>query len=276
MSRTLRLACVQLNAQEDFDANIAACSGFIRQAAAAGAELIATPENTGCMQPSSDRVLAAGRSEAEHPALAAYRALAAELGRWLSIGSLWIREGDEPRIRNRQFLIRPDGTIAARYDKIHMFDVDLANGESYRESKSFAPGALARTVDTPWGLVGLTICYDVRFPHLYRRLGQAGAALISIPAAFTRTTGMAHWHVLQRARAIETGAFVFAAAQCGEHPGKRRTYGHSLIVDPWGQVLADGGEEPGFIVADLDLAKVAEARGNVPAWKADRDFELAP
>lgn len=271
----LKLACVQINAQADMAATLDACVALIKDAAKAGAEFIATPENTGCMQPNSEAVIAAGRPEDAHPSLAAYRKLAKDLGRWLLIGSLWINEEGGKRVANRQFLITPDGEIKARYDKINMFDVDLPNGEVYRESKSFAPGSTAKLIDTPWGKLGMTICYDLRFPHLYRQLAQAGARLIAIPAAFTKTTGEAHWHVLQRARAIETGAFVFSPAQTGMHPANRQTFGHSLIVDPWGRVLADGGDQPGFVIADLDLSEIDKARGNVPAWKTNAEFSLA-
>lgn len=269
-----RLACIQVNAGADMAANIAAASDLIRRARDAGADLIATPENTALMESSSERVIAGGRPEAEHPALAAFRDLARESGVWLLIGSLWIKLPNEPRVANRSYLIRPDGGVAATYDKIHMFDVDLPTGESFRESKSFAPGAEARLVETPFGPLGMTICYDVRFPQLYRRLAQAGARFISVPAAFTRTTGQAHWHVLLRARAIETGAYIFAPAQCGDHPGKRQTFGHALIVNPWGEVVADAGEAPSFVVADIDPAAVDKARAGIPAWLHEPAFTL--
>jgi predicted amidohydrolase len=275
MSAPFKLACVQMNSGADMAANIAAASDLIRAACAAGAGLIATPENTGVMQHGSERIIAAGRTEADHPALAAFRALARETGAWLLIGSLWIARPKSTRVVNRSYLIDSDGGIAAAYDKIHMFDVDLPSGEQYRESKNFAPGDTARAVATPWGMLGMTVCYDLRFPHLYRRLAQAGAQFIAIPSSFTQPTGEAHWHVLLRARAIETGAFVFAPAQCGVHPGERRTYGHSLIVDPWGKVLADAGEAPGFIIADIDLGLVAKARASIPAWRNDTAFSLA-
>jgi predicted amidohydrolase len=271
-----RLACIQLNSGDDMAANIARASELIRAARRAGADVIATPENTGLMESSSARVVAGGRPESTHPALAAFRALAAETGAWLLIGSLWIRNDGAERVTPRSYLIAADGAIAARYDKIHMFDVDLPTGETYRESRSFAPGAEARIVDTPFGRLGMTICYDVRFPQLYRHLAQAGAELISVPAAFTYTTGRAHWHVLVRARAIETGAYVFAPAQCGRHPGGRRTFGHSLIVGPWGEVLADGGDEVGYVIAEIDRAAVARARAGIPAWGHERDFAAAP
>jgi deaminated glutathione amidase len=270
-----KLACVQMTSGADMAANIAQASALIRAARGAGADLIATPENTGVMAHGGERVIAAGRAEDDHPALAAFRALARETGAWLLVGSLWIKRGDAGRNVNRSYLIGADGGIAAAYDKIHMFDVDLPSGEKYRESKNFAPGDTARVAATPWGLLGMTVCYDLRFPQLYRALAQAGAALIAIPSSFTQPTGEAHWHVLVRARAIETGAFVFAPAQCGVHPGERRTYGHSLIVDPWGKVLADGGESPGFVVADIDVGLVAKARASIPAWRSDAPFSLA-
>lgn len=273
MAARFNLACIQMTATDDVAGNIAQASAFIRQAHAAGAQLISTPENTGIMAAKGEDTLAAGKPESEHPALAAYRALAAELKTWLHIGSIGCAVPGENRIANRGFMLTPEGQIAASYDKIHMFDVDLPSGESYRESKRFRPGAEVKLVDLPWGRLGLTICYDMRFPYLYRTLAHAGAELIAVPSAFTRPTGKAHWHVLLRARAIECGAFIFAAAQCGEHPGNRKTYGHSLIVAPWGEVLADGGEEPGFVMAEIDMAEVAKARSQVPSLNHDRVLE---
>jgi predicted amidohydrolase len=176
---------------------------------------------------------------------------------------------------NRSFVITPDGEIDARYDKIHMFDVDLGNGESYRESRNYSPGEQAVLAHLPWGLLGLTVCYDLRFPALFRALAEAGATLLAIPAAFTKPTGEAHWHVLMRARAIENGSFVLAAAQGGKHENGRETYGHSLIVDPWGRILAEGGTEPGIVMADIDLAEVSKARGKVPSLQHGRRFEVA-
>jgi len=272
MAPRFNLACVQITATDDVAGNIARTSALIREAHAAGAQLISTPENTGIMAARGEDTLAAGRPQAEHPALIAYKALAAELKTWLHIGSIGCAVPGENRIANRGFLLTPDGTVAASYDKIHMFDVDLPSGESYRESKRFRPGSEAKLVDLPWGRLGLSICYDMRFPYLYRALAHAGAELIAVPSAFTRPTGKAHWHVLLRARAIECGAFVFAAAQCGEHPGNRKTYGHSLIIAPWGEVLADGGEEPGFVMAEIDMAEVAKARGQVPSLAHDREI----
>jgi predicted amidohydrolase len=214
------------------------------------------------------------RPEAEDTALAAFRALAAELDIALLIGSLAVKVAPD-RLANRSFLIGPDGAVQARYDKIHMFDVDLPGGETYRESRNYRPGAQAVLTDLPWGRLGMTVCYDLRFPHLYRALAKAGADFLSVPSAFTRQTGEAHWHVLLRARAIETGCFVFAPAQCGRHANGRETYGYSLVVSPWGEVLADGGAEPGVTLARIEPGAVAEARARIPAWAGDQPFALA-
>ncbi|MCW5751459.1 MAG: carbon-nitrogen hydrolase family protein [Alphaproteobacteria bacterium] len=266
------VACVQMTSTDDVPGNITQASALIRAARAAGADLIATPENTGIMAARGELSVAAARLEPEHEALAAYRALAAELDCWLLIGSLGVRIPGETRIANRSFLIRPDGGLGVSYDKIHMFDVTLASGESYRESRNFRPGERAICADLPWARLGLTVCYDLRFPQLYRALAHAGAGVLTVPSAFTRPTGEAHWHVLLRARAIETGSFVVAPAQCGTHPGNRRTYGHSLIVGPWGEVLADGGDEPGFVMAEIDMALVEKARSQIQALSHDRPF----
>jgi predicted amidohydrolase len=271
VSPAFRAACVQLNVGRDIAPNIAAATALIRAAKAAGAQFVLTPENTGMIEPKREMLLAKAKPESEHPAIPAYSALAAELGIWLLIGSLQIKL-DAETCANRSLLFDPAGGIAARYDKIHMFDVDLAGGESYRESRSFRSGAAAVTADLPWGRLGLTVCYDLRFAYLYRALAQAGAAFLSVPSAFTVPTGRAHWHVLLRARAIETGCYVLAPAQCGEHAEGRRTYGHSLIVAPWGEILAEAGDEPGIIYADIDPAKVEEARRMVPALRHDRCF----
>jgi len=271
MSGPFRVACIQLNAARDIAPNIAAASALIRDARAKGAQFILTPENTGMIEPKRPQMLEKARPEAEHPAIPAFSALAAELGVWLLIGSLQIKL-DATTCANRSFLFDHRGGAVARYDKIHMFDVDLKGGESYRESKTFRPGDRAVIADTPWGKVGLTVCYDLRFAYLYRALAQAGASFLTVPSAFTVPTGRAHWHTLLRARAIETGSYVFAPAQCGEHAEGRKTYGHSLIVAPWGEVLADGGDAPGIIAADIDPAKVAEARAMIPALTHDRRF----
>jgi predicted amidohydrolase len=271
MSGAFRVACVQLNAARDIAPNIAAATALIRAAKAQGANFILTPENTGMIEPKRPQMLEKAKPEAEHPAIPAFSALAAEFGVWLLIGSLQIKL-DAATCANRSFLFDANGRVAARYDKIHMFDVDLQGGESYRESRTFRPGDRAVLADTPWGKVGLTVCYDLRFAYLYRALAQAGASFLTVPSAFTVPTGQAHWHTLLRARAIETGSFVFAPAECGEHAEGRKTYGHSLIVAPWGEVLADGGEEPGVITAEIDPAKAAEARAMIPALTHDRRF----
>ncbi len=268
---TFTVACVQLNAGEDMAANIDAAAAGIRDARAAGADFITLPENVSMMAYRANDIRAKAMAENDHHALIRFRELARDTGAWLLIGSLGIKLDDE-RIANRSYLVDPEGAIVARYDKIHMFDVELPGGESYRESASFRSGDAATLAETPWGPVGLTVCYDLRFPHLYRALAQAGARFLTVPSAFTRTTGRAHWHVLLRARAIETGSFVIAPAQCGDHPGKRQTYGHSLIVAPWGEVLADGGETPGIVTAKIDPAKVDKARAMVPALAHDRAF----
>jgi predicted amidohydrolase len=211
--------------------------------------------------------------EDRHDALFAFRELARDTGLWLHCGSLAILlDGD--RVANRSFLIDPEGVIRARYDKIHMFDVDLAGGESYRESNNYRPGELAVIADLPWGRLGVTICYDLRFPALYRALAEAGASFLAIPAAFTKQTGEAHWHVLMRARAIENGCYVIAAAQGGQHENGRSTFGHSIVVDPWGKIVAEGGIEPGVIMAEIDPAAVVAARSKVPSLNHGRRFEL--
>ncbi|MGF1611262.1 MAG: carbon-nitrogen hydrolase family protein [Kiloniellales bacterium] len=274
MSGDFRAACVQFTAGPEAADNVAALEALIRRAHAEGAELIMTPETSDMMEPRRKLTFEKAQPEAEHRALAALRELAAELGCWLLAGSLIVRLAPD-RLANRSFLMDPTGAIAARYDKIHMFDVEIPDGQSYRESAAYRPGERAVLAELPWGRLGMTVCYDLRFPHLYRGLAQAGADFLSVPSAFTRFTGQAHWHVLLRARAIETGCFVFAPAQCGEHAGGRQTYGHALIAAPWGEVLADAGEAPGVIVAEIDPAKVAEARRMVPALGHDRPFAAA-
>ncbi|KPL54019.1 amidohydrolase [Prosthecomicrobium hirschii] len=271
-----RAALVQTTASRSVEANIAAVEALVREAAAAGAHYVQTPENTNIMEHNGDRLFAALTDEASDPTLARLRAVAAELGIWLHIGSLAIKVA-EAKAANRAFVIAPDGSVAARYDKIHLFDVDLVGGESYRESNRIRPGAESVTVDLPWGRLGLAICYDLRFPQLFRALArEAGADILSVPAAFTQQTGEAHWHVLLRARAIENGAWVFAAAQSGLHENGRSTYGHSLIIDPWGRIVAEAADGPGIAIADIDLGRVAEARGRIPALQHDRPFTAAP
>ena len=268
-----RVGLIQMRSGRSPEANVAAAATLIREAKAAGAQYVQTPEMTNVMELKRDRLFEAIGSEEDDRSLADFRALARELSLTVHIGSLALKVSPE-RAVNRSLLIGPDGEIAARYDKIHMFDVDLANGESYRESRTYRPGELAVLADLPWGRLGLTVCYDLRFPDLYRALAVAGASFLAIPSAFTRQTGEAHWHVLMRARAIENGCYVLAAAQGGTHENGRETFGHSLVVDPWGRVLAEGGTEPGVVLADLDLAEMGVARSRVPSLRHGRRFEV--
>ena len=276
MVRPFKVACVQNCAEREMAPSIAALEPLVQGAVGAGADLVVLPEMAAMFEPDNARLLAKAQPEASDPGVAACRRWAAESKRWILVGSLYLRELGAARVVNRSLLIDSGGAIVARYDKIHLFDVDLDGGESYRESATVQAGDRPVLAPTPWGLMGLSICYDLRFAYLYRALAQAGAGFISIPAAFTRPTGQAHWHVLMRARAIETGCFVFAPAQTGEHAEGRKTYGHSLIVAPWGEVLADAGEEEGFVTARIDPAKIAEARGMVPALTHDRGYSPPP
>jgi predicted amidohydrolase len=274
----MRIALIQLTVTDDPVANLAATLGFVRQAHAEGAEFILTPECTNGLWSNRAAQKALLRLEEDDATLAALRDEAGKLGIWLLIGSLALLTGDpDGRFANRSFLIRPDASIAARYDKIHMFDVNVSETEVYRESAAFRPGSQAVIAQTPFAPIGMTVCYDVRFATLYRKLAQGGAQIITVPAAFNHITGAAHWETLLRARAIENGAFVLAPAQTGFHAeagGKgRRTYGHSLAIAPWGEVLADGGTEPGVTLVDLDLTQVADARGRVPSLQHDRGFD---
>ena len=266
-----RAACVQLRSSDDVQENISTASELIREAKGQGADFIATPENTTLMAPDGGAKLERSFSEESDPALPKFRALAEELGVWLLIGSLAIKVS-ESKTANRSLLLDPKGRIAARYDKIFLFDVDLPSGEKYRESNTVAGGDRAVSAELPWGKIGLSICYDLRFPQLYRALAQAGAFLLTVPSAFTETTGRAHWHVLLRARAIENGAFIIAPAQGGTHANGRKTYGHSLIVSPWGEILAEAGTDPGVILADIDPELSADARARVPNLRHDRDY----
>jgi len=273
----MRAGLVQLCAGDLPLENLPVTEALIRQAAAEGAQFVLTPEVTNIVSTSRSHQNEVLCHEGEDPTLARLRLVAAELNIWLLIGSLALKtNAADGRFANRSFLVAPSGEIATKYDKIHMFDVDLTASETYRESDGYRPGNEAVIARTPIGAVGLTICYDLRFPHLHRALGKAGAEIITEPAAFSPVSGAAHWHVLLRARAIETGCFVLAPAQCGHHVisnGKpRQTYGHSLAVGPWGEVLADGGTEPGVTLVDLDLAEVAHARQRIPALTHDRDF----
>ncbi len=272
-SATFKAAMIQMRSGLSPAANLDDALALIGEAKAAGADYVQTPEMTNIMEVKRERLFATIVEENADASLAAYRDLAHKLGIYIHVGSLAIKVSPD-RAANRGFLIGPSGDIAARYDKIHMFDVDLDKGESYRESRSYQPGEQAVICNLPWGVLGLTICYDLRFPALYRALAEAGATMLAIPSAFTKPTGEAHWHVLMRARAIENGCFVFAAAQAGKHESGRETYGHSLIVDPWGRILAEGGTEPGIVMAEIDMAEVSKARARVPSLQHGRRFEI--
>lgn len=271
--KTFKVALIQNCAARDFEPSLAEAETLTRAAAKDGADLIMATEMVAMFEPDPAAVLRKALPEDKDPGLARFRDLARETGKWIMAGSMLIREAGSDKVVNRAYMLDPKGGIVARYDKIHLFDVDLKGGETYRESDTVRGGDRAVLAPTPWGLAGMSICYDLRFAYLYRALAQAGASFLTIPAAFTHTTGKAHWHILVRARAIETGCFVFAPCQSGTHAEGRRTYGHSLVVDPWGEVLADGGEEEGFVTAVIDPAKVEEARRMIPALRHDRAFE---
>jgi len=267
-----RAACIQNTATRDIQANVDWVCARIDDAVAGGADFIALPETVGLIEPVNEQIPAATYSEADDIGLAAFRARARDHGVSILVGSQLILE--DARIFNRCFLLDTAGEIQARYDKLHMFDIELKNGEAYRESDAITPGDKAVIVETSLGRLGLSICYDLRFGALYRALAQAGAQFITIPAAFTQTTGKAHWHTLVRARAIETGAFIIAPNQCGHHADQRYSFGHSLIIDPWGEILADGGPEPGIIYADIDLERVQKARSRIPSLQNELPFTL--
>jgi predicted amidohydrolase len=273
----VRVALIQLTSGDDPEANLPVTEALVREAAAGGAGLVLTPECTNIVSGDRARQRAVLVAEAEDPTLARLAAVTAELGVWLLIGSLCLKTGDpDGRFANRSLLIDRDGRIRARYDKIHMFDVALEGGESYRESSAYRPGERAVTAEAAGLHLGMTVCYDLRFPRLYRALAQAGAEVLTVPSAFTVPTGRAHWEVLLRARAIENGAYVLAPAQGGTHAAAagppRRTWGHSLAVGPWGEVLADAGEGPGLTFVDIDPLEVARARAMVPSLGHDRAF----
>ncbi len=275
VSMKLVAACIQTNSTPDVAANLTRMEPMIRSARERGAEFIALPENVNLMIANREKLFATARTEIEDQTILFMKRMAKETGAWILAGSIAIAT-DHDRLANRSYLFSPQGEIVARYDKIHMFDAKLSENEVYRESTNYRSGSSAVVTETPWGKIGLSICYDVRFPHLYRALAKAGARMIAIPAAFAATTGKLHWHVLTRARAIETGCFVLAPAQCGSHDGGRRTYGHSLIIAPDGSILAEAGDETGIIMAELDLAQVAEARRKLPCLEHDREFGAPP
>ncbi len=269
----VRIGCVQTPAKATFDEAIEVACRLAGDAVAQGAELVCLPEFCGGLRTDKGMIYPPSAPETDHPVLAALREFTRNAGVWTLIGSVAV-DGLDGRLINRGFLVDDQGEIRARYDKIHLFDVDLSKDEQYRESDVVSPGELAVVADTPWGRLGMTTCYDLRFPQLYRALAQAGAEILAVPAAFTKTTGQAHWHVLNRARAIENGAVVVAPCAAGSIPGGGEVYGHSLIISPWGEVLADGGEDVGVIVATVDLGSVASARGRVPSLRHDRPFSL--
>jgi predicted amidohydrolase len=270
---TFRVGLIQMRSGRDPRANFDDAARLIHEAKQAGADYVQTPEMTNIMEVKREALFAALAPEESDPSLAAFRETARTHRLWLHVGSLALAVSPDKAV-NRSFLIDPHGEIAARYDKIHMFDVDLAGGESYRESRSYRPGEVAICADLPWGRLGLTICYDLRFPALYRALAEAGASFLAIPSAFTRQTGEAHWHVLMRARAIENTCYVLAAAQGGKHENGRETFGHSLVVDPWGRVIAEGGEEPGVVMAEIAPADIVTARTRIPSLQHGRRFEV--
>ena len=272
-SSKFRVGLIQMRSARSPAVNMDAATKLIGEAKTGGADYVLTPEMTNIMELSREKLFATIVPEENDATLATFRELARALGIFVHVGSLAVKVSPD-KAANRSFLIDRRGDIVARYDKIHMFDVDLKGGESYRESRSYRAGDLAVLTDLPWGRLGLTICYDLRFPALYRALAEAGAMYLAIPSAFTRQTGEAHWHVLMRARAIENGSFVFAAAQAGDHENGRATYGHSLVVDPWGRVIAEGGTEPCVVFADIDPAEASLARGRVPSLQHGRRFEI--
>jgi deaminated glutathione amidase len=272
---TFRVGLVQMCTGRDVEKNLADAGAFVREAARQGAQYVQTPEITVLMETERERLFTAVRPEEGNSAIAHFSSLARELGIWLHVGSMGVLVGNG-RIANRSLLFSPNGQLEARCDKIHMFDVQLPGGEVYRESKNYQPGDAAVLAALPWGTLGMTVCYDLRFPHLYRALAKAGADFLAIPSSFTRPTGAAHWHVLMRARAIENGCFVFAAAQAGTHEVGRQTYGHSLVVAPWGEILVEAdGDTPGVIVTDVDVKQVREARARVPSLQHDRPFQIS-
>jgi predicted amidohydrolase len=267
----LRIACLQTNSGNDFAANLATLTAMAREAAAGGARFIFSPEYVLMMDGSGRTMRENALDQSGEPALSALTALSRELGAWHLVGSLTLKS-DDGRMFNRSLLISDRGEVVAAYDKIHMFDATLPSGTVIRESGAYRPGERAVVAGTPWGALGMTVCYDLRFPHLYRTLAQHGAVMLAVPSSFQRETGGAHWHVLLRARAIENACFVIAPAMCGDHPGRRMTYGHTLVVDPWGEVIAEGGGAPAVIHAELDLGRVDAVRSLLPSLSHDRPF----
>ncbi len=271
---SVEAACVQMNSGPDLEANLMQAGNFIREAAKEGATFIATPENTDFIRKNEELMLESALTANRHPGIPFFSFLAKELSVWLLIGSMKIKVS-ENKVVNRSFLFRDTGQLVASYDKIHLFDVDLPNGESHRESEVVEAGDKAVVIDTPWNKLGMSICYDRRFPCFYRAMAKKGAAMFTIPAAFTAHTGGAHWETLLRARAIETGSFIIAPAQCGEHEGERKTYGHSMIIGPWGQVLAEKtSDTPGVIYRKLNFLDSIKARAAIPSLEHDRPYSF--
>lgn len=271
MTDTFKIALVQTSAQADMHETLGRAEKMARDAAAQGADMLQFAEFFSCYHVDAKGIHTGPLPEESHPAIVQFAQLAKELKVWINLGSITVPAPDG-RAYNRQYMIDDQGIVRATYEKIHLFDVDLGSDDRYRESASLAPGERAVIVGTPWGKAGLSICYDVRFPHLYRDLAKAGADFLTVPAAFTHRTGKDHWHVLLRARAIETGCFVFATCQSGMH-GKARTYGHSLVVNPWGAIIAEGPEDDeAIVIAEIDVSEVAQARSRIPALKHDRPY----
>jgi predicted amidohydrolase len=269
----LKAACVQLNARSDLESNLVTASTLVREAAAQGAQFIALPEYAVLLDGSGRVMREHSAEESAHIALPAFQSLARETQAWLLVGSLTVKLADE-RMANRSYLISAQGRIIARYDKVHMFDVTLPGGKVIRESSAYSPGESAVVAATPWGMLGMSVCYDLRFPNLYRALAKAGAVMLVVPSSFQRETGPAHWQTLLRARAIENAAWVIAPAMCGDHANGRSTYGHSLIVDPWGRVVAELGDQPGVVLAEIDIGEAAKIRAMLPSLEHDREFGL--
>ncbi len=271
---SFKAGLIQMRSSRDMATNLADASKFIRQAASQGATFISTPEMTNIVEPDRERFMAVVTTEAEDISVRGFSELAAKLKIWLHLGSLALK-GEDNKLVNRTLLLNPKGEIVARYDKIHLFDVDLPNGDKYRESETYTAGSQAVKVDMSFASLGLSICYDLRQPHLYHALAKAGANVLLVPALFTVPTGKAHWHVLLRARAIETGSFVIAAAQGGTHDSGRETFGHSKVVDPWGKVIAEAGVDPEYLLFEIDPAESAAARARIPALVHAREFTLS-
>ena len=270
---TFRVGLIQMRTGRTPQHNVDAAAKLIGEAKSAGADYVQTPEMTNIMEVNREKFLATIVAEENDTSLAMFRELARQLAIYIHVGSLAVKVSPD-KAANRSLLIDSHGDVVARYDKIHMFDVDLANGESYRESRNYRAGELAIVSDLPWGRLGLSVCYDLRFPALYRALAEAGSSFLAIPSAFTQQTGEAHWHLLNRARAVENGCYVLAAAQGGRHENGRDTFGHSIVIDPWGRVIAEGGTEPGVVIADVDPAEVATARARIPSLQHGRRFEV--